>query len=210
MARCRTRPGVRCRGWTERLRPAVAVVDQGIARVHHAGVQGLLKRVERQVGAKRARHRPARDAPGKRVDVERLHRALPGGPIGTASRPGSRASPTPSRWPPIAIRARPGAPAPAARPVPQAPGSRCLNVSSLQSLKVWSLRETRAVQFTAAPETGAAVNRAIRVLTPSAPWRPGTCRPQAGLPAAASTEARAATLGVFALLRISVFTYFVE
>ena len=42
----------------ERLRPAVAVVDQGTARVHHAGVQGLLKRVERQVGAKRARHRP--------------------------------------------------------------------------------------------------------------------------------------------------------
>ena len=53
------------------LRPAITVVDQGIARVHHAGVQGLLERVERQVGAKRVRHPPAHDAPGKGVDDKR-------------------------------------------------------------------------------------------------------------------------------------------
>ena len=35
-------------------------------------------------------------------------------------------------------------------------------------------------------------------------------RPQAGLPAVASTGVRAFTLGVRALLRMSVFTYFVE
>ena len=34
------------------LRPSVRVVNEGISRVHHAGVQGLLERVERQVGAK--------------------------------------------------------------------------------------------------------------------------------------------------------------
>ena len=42
----------------EILRSAIAVVDQGIARVHHAVVQGLLERIERQVGAKRVRHQP--------------------------------------------------------------------------------------------------------------------------------------------------------
>ena len=46
--------------------------------------------------------------------------------------------------------------------------------------------------------------------SPSARQRPDARWSQAGLPTAASTGARAATLGVFALLRISVFTYFVE
>ncbi len=53
------------------LRPAVTVVDQGIARVHHAGVQGLLERVKRQTSAKRVRHPPAHDAPGIGIDDER-------------------------------------------------------------------------------------------------------------------------------------------
>ena len=47
------------------------MVDQSIARVHHTLVQGLLERVERQVGAKRVRHPPAHDAPGIGVDDER-------------------------------------------------------------------------------------------------------------------------------------------
>ena len=38
----------------EILRPSVAMMDQGVARAHHTVVQGLLERVERQVGAKRA------------------------------------------------------------------------------------------------------------------------------------------------------------
>ena len=39
--------------------------------VGHAGVQGLLERIERQVGAKRVRHPPAHDATGIGVDDER-------------------------------------------------------------------------------------------------------------------------------------------
>ncbi len=53
------------------LRASVTVVDQGIVRVQHAGVQGLLKRVERQVGAKRVRHPPPDDASGIGVHDER-------------------------------------------------------------------------------------------------------------------------------------------
>ena len=83
--------------------------------------------------------RPGSNAPATQL----RHRALPGVPICAASRPNSRSSTTPSRWPPIAIRARPGGPGPTALPIPAAPGSICLNVSWLQSLKVWSLRETR-------------------------------------------------------------------
>ena len=43
----------------EILRPAVAVVDQGVARAYRALVQRLLERVECQVGAQRVRHPPA-------------------------------------------------------------------------------------------------------------------------------------------------------
>ena len=39
------------------------MVDQGVARVHHAVVQGPLECVERQVGAKRVRHSPAHNSP---------------------------------------------------------------------------------------------------------------------------------------------------
>ena len=49
----------------------VAVVDPGIVRVHHAGVQGLIEHVKRQVGAKQVLHPPAYDALGEGVDDER-------------------------------------------------------------------------------------------------------------------------------------------
>ena len=62
----------------------------------------------------------------------------------------------------------------------------------------------------AAPETGAAANHAMRIVRPGAHRRPEAARPQAGLPAAASTAARTFTRGVRALLRMSVLTYFVE
>ena len=45
----------------EILRPAVTVVDQGIARADRALVQGLLERVERQVGAQRAEDDPEKE-----------------------------------------------------------------------------------------------------------------------------------------------------
>ena len=53
------------------LRSAVPVMDQAIARSHRALVQGLLERVERQIGAKRVRDPPTHDAPGEGVDDER-------------------------------------------------------------------------------------------------------------------------------------------
>ena len=70
------------------LRPAVAVVDQGVARVHHARVQGLFERVERQVGAKRVRHPPAHDAPRVGVDDERdVDEPRPGRDVGQVREP---------------------------------------------------------------------------------------------------------------------------
>ena len=57
------------------MRSAIAVVDQGIARVHHAVVQGLLERIERQVGAKRVRHQPTmRRAPEALPRIDIKHR----------------------------------------------------------------------------------------------------------------------------------------
>ena len=35
----------------EILGPSIPMVDQGVSRVHHAVVQGLLERVKRQIGA---------------------------------------------------------------------------------------------------------------------------------------------------------------
>ena len=45
-----------------------------------------------------------------------------------------------------ASRARPGGPGPTALPVPEAPGSICLNVSCTQSLKVWASEKPGTVQ----------------------------------------------------------------
>ena len=67
-------------------------------------------------------------------------------------------------------------------------------------------------RIAAAPETGAAAHHAMQAFRSGRVQAPGSgpARAQAGLPAGASTVARAFTLGVLALLRMSVFTYFVE
>ena len=77
------------------------------------------------------------------AQAERPRRLERAEPTCAASRPNSRASTAPGRWPTIASRARPGGPGPTALPGAEAPTRICLNESSLQSLKVWSLRETR-------------------------------------------------------------------
>ena len=69
----------------EVLRPAVAMVDQGVTRTHRALVQRLLERVERQVGAQRVRHPPAHDAPRSSA-LSRSRSAL----VSPAHRPWSR------------------------------------------------------------------------------------------------------------------------
>ena len=57
----------------------------------------------------------------------------------------------------------------------------------------------------------AAPPRAMRVvISPGTRAHPDGRRSQAGLPAAASIRSRALARGVFALLRMSVLTYFVE
>ena len=53
------------------LPPAVTVVDQGIVRVYHAGVQGLFDRFERQVRPQRVRHTLDHDSSGMGIDDDR-------------------------------------------------------------------------------------------------------------------------------------------
>lgn len=52
------------------LRPAVAMVDQGVLTFGLPGVQRLFERVEDEVGMHRTAHPPAHDAPGKHVHHE--------------------------------------------------------------------------------------------------------------------------------------------
>ena len=60
--------GVKADG--EVMRTTIPMVDQGVTRAHRALVQGLLERVERQVGTQRVRHPPAHDTSRVGVDDE--------------------------------------------------------------------------------------------------------------------------------------------
>ena len=70
------------------LRAAVAVMDQGIVLSGLARMQGLLQRIEHEVGVHRTTDPPADDAPGKHIDHEgHIQPALPGRDVGEVRDP---------------------------------------------------------------------------------------------------------------------------